>query len=177
MKKQYELNILDGKFYLTKDYNGTTIKYKKGDRADYISNSGYCKIKYNGNSVCVHRLIYQILFGEIPVGYEVDHINSVQYDNRVCNLRLVTRIENELHKSLKGINIFNDKNGKPDTYHVKFTSIPNPELFPEFNKLSNCYRKGKLSLHEAEMLVFKVKNYIKEYLDKIPTFQQLLDNQ
>lgn len=28
--KQFELNIIDGKFYITKDY----YKYKKGDQAD-----------------------------------------------------------------------------------------------------------------------------------------------
>ncbi len=32
--------------------------------------------------------------GEIPAGYEIDHINSIRNDNRIENLRLAKRSEN-----------------------------------------------------------------------------------
>ena len=51
--------------------------------------------------------------------------------------------------------------------------MPYPERFPEFTK-GKFYRAGKLTLGEAEMLVFRVKQSIEEYLSKIPTFEQLL---
>ena len=42
----------------------------------------------------VHRLVYETFVGEIPNGYEIDHINTVRDDNRLENLRCVTHFEN-----------------------------------------------------------------------------------
>lgn len=42
----------------------------------------------------VHRAIYETFVGEIPQGYEIDHINTIRDDNRVENLKLVTHKEN-----------------------------------------------------------------------------------
>ena len=42
----------------------------------------------------VHRLVYETFVGEIPQGYELDHINTIRDDNRVENLRAVTPKEN-----------------------------------------------------------------------------------
>jgi hypothetical protein len=40
-----------------------------------------------------HRLAWLYVHGEWPDG-EIDHINGVPNDNRICNLRVVTRSEN-----------------------------------------------------------------------------------
>lgn len=42
----------------------------------------------------VHRLVWETFNGEIPQGYEIDHINGVRDDNRLENLRCVTHAEN-----------------------------------------------------------------------------------
>lgn len=42
----------------------------------------------------IHRGIYETFVGEIPSGYEIDHINTVRDDNRLENLRVVTHTEN-----------------------------------------------------------------------------------
>ena len=42
----------------------------------------------------VHRLIWETFNGNIPEGYEIDHINTNRSDNRLENLRLVTHQEN-----------------------------------------------------------------------------------
>lgn len=47
-----------------------------------------------GKSTRVHRIIWETFKGTIPVGYEVDHINSVRDDNRLENLQLLTALEN-----------------------------------------------------------------------------------
>lgn len=44
--------------------------------------------------ILVHRLVYETFVGDIPQGYEIDHINTVSDDNRVENLRCVTSKEN-----------------------------------------------------------------------------------
>jgi hypothetical protein len=42
-----------------------------------------------------HRIAWQIVHGDIPAGLVIDHINGVVSDNRLCNLRLVTRSINQ----------------------------------------------------------------------------------
>ena len=44
--------------------------------------------------IFVHRMVYEAFVGEIPQGYEIDHINTIRDDNSVENLRLVTHKEN-----------------------------------------------------------------------------------
>lgn len=55
---------------------------------------GYLRVRIAGKDYLVHRLVAETYFGEIPEGMEVDHINRVRGDNRVENLRIVTRREN-----------------------------------------------------------------------------------
>jgi hypothetical protein len=43
-----------------------------------------------------HRIIYETLVGEIPKGYEIDHINGDRHDNNINNLRIVTHSQNML---------------------------------------------------------------------------------
>lgn len=41
-----------------------------------------------------HRLAWVYMYGDIPDGYEIDHINGNGLDNRIINLRCVTRHDN-----------------------------------------------------------------------------------
>lgn len=45
----------------------------------------------------IHRLVYEAWIGNIPNGYDIDHINDIKTDNRVSNLRAVPRSENLKH--------------------------------------------------------------------------------
>lgn len=45
----------------------------------------------------IHRLVYEAWIGNIPNGYDIDHINGIKTDNRVSNLRAVPRSENLKH--------------------------------------------------------------------------------
>ena len=42
----------------------------------------------------VHRLVWEAFNGQIPDGYEINHINENKLDNRLENLSLLTRKEN-----------------------------------------------------------------------------------
>jgi hypothetical protein len=41
-------------------------------------------------------VVWQVANGEIPAGYEIDHIDGDKANNNISNLRLVTRKENIL---------------------------------------------------------------------------------
>jgi hypothetical protein len=54
---------------------------------------GYRALHVNGYSYKAHRLAYLYVFGRWPSG-EIDHINGDRCDNRLANLRDVTRAGN-----------------------------------------------------------------------------------
>ncbi len=58
-----------------------------------IDKEGRIKIKVNGYAISRSRYIWECYYGEIPEGMFIHHINEVTYDDRIENLRLVTRKE------------------------------------------------------------------------------------
>lgn len=91
---------------------------KAGDVSGYVNDSGYVVVRIDGKRFRAHRVIWEMHHGEIPNGYEIDHINRVRGDNKLENLRLVTSHENNLNlskrKSISGVTgvVFNKKDGK-----------------------------------------------------------------
>ena len=54
---------------------------------------------YRGLTICrhmylVHRIVYEAFFGQIPAGYEIDHIDRDPANNAISNLRVCTHAEN-----------------------------------------------------------------------------------
>lgn len=54
---------------------------------------GYIQVGYLGKIYKAHRLIWAIVYGTFPEGV-IDHINGNRSDNRLDNLRIVTRQQN-----------------------------------------------------------------------------------
>jgi hypothetical protein len=65
-----------------------------GGPAGTLKSDGYIRVRLDGGRYAASHLIWLYVHGEWPEGREVDHINSVRSDNRIDNLRLVTREEN-----------------------------------------------------------------------------------
>lgn len=75
---------------LTKHPYGKTMRYQS------IELSWYGK----RTNLQAHRIIYAFLKGDIPEGYDVDHIDGNTLNNRRENLQLLTRKENLLKRSM-----------------------------------------------------------------------------
>jgi hypothetical protein len=78
-----------GNFYWTIDRCNNA---KRGARAGSVNSKGYRVINLEYHRYKEHRLAWFYMTGEWPI--EIDHINRIRSDNRWCNLRNATRIEN-----------------------------------------------------------------------------------
>lgn len=97
---------------------------------------GYLIIRITKNiSVRVHRLVYETFVCRIPKGYEIDHINTVRDDNRLENLRCVTRKEN-LNNPLTRKHISEAAKGKKhyEEWRKKLSEANKGKIIPEETK-------------------------------------------
>ena len=84
------------------------IKNHNSIRRNYVAGSskgtrdGYRLVHVKGKIYKEHRIIMMLCFGHIPENAEIDHINHVRNDNRLVNLRFVTRRENMRNQALSG---------------------------------------------------------------------------
>jgi len=92
------INFVDGKPYWNCPRPNTTIK--EGDLAGTV-HKGYRRITIgiSGSRVRIlaHRLHWFMIYGELPP--ELDHIDRDKQNNRIENLRSVTRSENCFNKA------------------------------------------------------------------------------
>ncbi|WP_421355300.1 HNH endonuclease [Pseudocitrobacter faecalis] len=67
--------------------------------AGTISEQGYLKINFGGTIHRAHRLAWLFCHGYYPAE-DIDHINHIRSDNRISNLRIASRKENQRNQSL-----------------------------------------------------------------------------
>jgi len=102
---------------------------------------GYLTVTFNKKEYPIHRIIYQMLVGEIPNGMMVDHIDGDRSNNAPSNLRLATSGENvrnsrrrrDNQTGIKGLSIFCDKRWPDRKYwkaNVQKDGVEYPQLFP-----------------------------------------------
>lgn len=85
LKKMY---YYDGEYLKQLPFKGRH-KNNIGKTIGFIHRNGYRIVKIKSKAYFYHRLLWIFLFGNIPEGYEIDHINHKKDDNRLENLRAV----------------------------------------------------------------------------------------
>jgi len=73
----------DGLLYRKERRNSQT---PIGSIAGYLSNNGYICVGIDWKYYKAHRIIWAMTTGAWPKG-QIDHINGIRSDNRLCNLR------------------------------------------------------------------------------------------
>ena len=86
------------KLFLYNDKTGVLIR-KSGRKTGCKLNTGYIKIRIDGVPYVAHRIIWKMVYGYDPL--YIDHINHNKSDNRICNLREVTKSQNQRNKPMQ----------------------------------------------------------------------------
>ena len=103
----------------TKEYLRTRFAYKRktGEliwkthlrKARYVGTvagtdgaDGYRTVCLDRRQQKLHRLIWIFFNGDIPDGFQIDHIDGDKHNNRIENLRLATRNQNMWNRKAKG---------------------------------------------------------------------------
>lgn len=100
----YTYNIISGKI-INKNSKEITAKSKNG----YIVIHIWCKITKRQYNLQGHQFAWYIINNECVE--QIDHINGIRDDNRLCNLRSVTHQENHFNETkAKGYSWFKRDN-------------------------------------------------------------------
>lgn len=80
--------------------NNARGRAKKGNVAGHLNERGYRIICLDRKKYRAHHLVWLIEYGEWPLE-EIDHINHVTDDNRICNLRAANRSQNTANRRIQ----------------------------------------------------------------------------
>ncbi|ELW2864864.1 HNH endonuclease [Salmonella enterica] len=86
---------LNGKPFWKNSHRGHV---RAGDEVKNIDGKGYVRVVVRQKFYLAHRIIYEMHHGEIPEGYQVDHIDGDKLNNNIQNLRLATNSINQRNK-------------------------------------------------------------------------------
>ena len=75
-----------------------------------------------GKRFAAHRIIWEMAFGEIPKGFDIDHIDCDPWNNRLDNLRLATRSQNMMNQKPCRANKTGYKGVSWDSQRMKYRS-------------------------------------------------------
>lgn len=75
-------------------------RHKTGSISGARQNKGYIQIMIDNKNYLAHRLAWFYIYGEWPKN-QIDHINRIKTDNRICNLRDVNNSINQHNNSIR----------------------------------------------------------------------------
>lgn len=122
-----------------------------------VSTWGYKQVTFSKNSIkkhpYIHVLVAMAFIGEIPNGFEVNHIDGNKLNNNVDNLEIVDRSENIKHAYRTGLMKSNIKNV------IKVNAQQAIEIFNNNTSTINQLSK-KYNISETH--VYRIKKKIRD---------------
>lgn len=102
-----EIKLTQGKFAIIDDADIDLISSHKwyawasGGKRFYAVRKSSRKQDAGQGMIFMHRAIWEVHNGAIPIGKEIDHINNDPLDNRIENIRACSRSENNFNRKKK----------------------------------------------------------------------------
>ena len=100
IKELFHYNQEEGALYWRQRHNSQIDLAKP---AGWLEQSGYRGVRVDGVKYKRHRVIWCLFNGD-PGAMEIDHINRIKGDDRIENLRAVTKSQNQLNRSALVVN-------------------------------------------------------------------------
>lgn len=147
LKEQLNYNPETGVF--------TRLKTRRTDKIGTVAggghNAGYIAISVKSRPYLAHRLAWLYVHGFMP--REIDHINGVKTDNRIANLRPVTRSQNNANagaskRSRSGSRgVFKHPNGKFRVQIKRGGKVLSLGYFETIDAASEAYRAASIEIY------------------------------
>lgn len=99
-----ELFTYDREIGIIKWRKRVSNRQRKNLVAGCTSRDGYTYIRFKGKLYGAHRIAMLLAYGFCDDVLHVDHINHVRNDNRLANIRFVTRSDNQRNQSMSSRN-------------------------------------------------------------------------
>lgn len=123
VRENFEVCAKTGQIYRRRGERLSPVGYRNG--------RGYIEVHLGKRRLSGHRIVWTHVHGQIPEGMEIDHINHVKTDNRIENLRLVSRRENMRNRPLPS----QSRTGYMGVHYAqgKFVGTVNTEVVGRFD--------------------------------------------
>ena len=82
--------------------NGLLLNKKTGHIYCNLDRDNYIRVRRDGKEYRAHRIIWELFNGPIPETLLIDHIDRNTLNNRIENLRLVSRAQNNWNSKGRG---------------------------------------------------------------------------
>ena len=137
---------------------------------------GYLRVGINNKVYLVHRIVYYMYYGYWPEN-DIDHINKISYDNRICNLREVSRSCNLRNSKLSKNNCTGIKGvswHKKDTSWAVSIHFKNNRIYiGSFKNFINAVKARYYAEQKFGYTVCDNKSSASAYLNKLKNFAKI----
>lgn len=117
-KDEAKVKLLERVVY--DETSSTFLRTTEGKEIGYLNTNGYARVTQDKFHFSIHAIVWEIHNGPIPIGFEVDHKDTVQANNLISNLRLATKGQNEANKGIAKHNKSGVKGLSYDNYNSRW---------------------------------------------------------
>ena len=128
-----------GELFWVRSKNGRNLSRPAGT----INTTGYRVVCVNRKRYLAHRLAWFLHYGSWPIS-DLDHINGDKADNRISNLREVTKSQNQANRAAKGYSKHEGKYQARITFNKQTTYLG---WFDTEEEAVAAYKKAQTEIH------------------------------